>query len=162
MKLIRIFNKQNKIISDKNIYKNPTEFIDFNVSINAWGKPERWIIKDSEIYEESDVIQTEEKVFEYIEYELNELGHTIEVKKERIETWVKLRADYTIEVVDLEQDYDWLLSEVHRKRVAEYPPLTELGDALYWKEQGDDSKYVSYMNKCEQVKKKYPLPIRSE
>lgn len=159
MKKIKIVNHKNNRSFGAEI-DNPTEWINDCISNNSWGKPERWVLVDSESYEQSDVLETEERSFSYVDYELNELGHTVEVTKERVKTWVKLRAEYTVEVVDLESDYDWLLSEVHKSRVAEYPPLTELADALYWKERGDDSKYEKYIQKCDEVKKKYPLPIK--
>ena len=161
MKEIRIYNKQGNQTFGANLDESEVPSW-LELIGDAKGKPERWALVDSEPYEQSDVLEIEERTFSYVDYELNELGHTIEVTKERIETWVKLKAEYTVEVVDLESDYDWLLSECHRKRVAEYPPITELGDALYWKEQGDDSKYEKYIQKCDEVKKKYPLPIRSE
>ena len=178
MKNIKVYNKQNQLVSDKNHYESPTEFTDHIVSTNYFGKPERWVLAKelmkngnpeepehwmwhSEHYEESDVLQTEERTRSYIVNGVNELGHTIEVQKDEKETWVLLKADYIIEIIDLDTDYDWLLSECHRKRKVEYPPITELGDALYWKEQGNDSKYIEYINKCDIVKRKYPLPIRS-
>ena len=159
MKNIKIFNKYNIQTFEANLEES---------EIPSWleligdtkGKPERWILENSESYDQSDILETEERFFNTGVINQNEDGTFTSEKT--CETWVKLRADYTIEIIDLESDYDWLLSECHRKRVAEYPPITELGDALYWKEQGNDSKYISYMNKCDEVKKKYPLPIRSE
>ena len=41
-------------------------------------------------------------------------------------------------------------------RQEEYPPLSELADALYWQSQGDDTKMADYITKCEAVKTKYP------
>lgn len=43
-----------------------------------------------------------------------------------------------------------------RDRVMEYPPLTELADAIYWQSQGDISKMTAYLAKVEEVKSKYP------
>ena len=42
------------------------------------------------------------------------------------------------------------------KRAAEYPPLTELADALYHQQNGDDSKMTAYLAKVDAVKQKYP------
>ena len=127
--------------------EDPTEWINDCIVNNYWGKPERWVITDSEPYEPSDIIQTEERISEIT-------GES--------SSWVLLRTEYTIEIIDLDEDYDWLLSECHKKRQSEYPPISELGDALYWKEQGNDSKYIEYINKCDIVKKKYLLPIKKE
>jgi hypothetical protein len=43
-----------------------------------------------------------------------------------------------------------------RDRVMEYPPLTELADALYWQAQGDESKMTAYLAAVNAVKAKYP------
>jgi hypothetical protein len=47
-------------------------------------------------------------------------------------------------------------TEYQRKRQQEYPPLTELADALYHQQNGDDTKMTAYLAKCEAVKQKYP------
>lgn len=41
-------------------------------------------------------------------------------------------------------------------RQAEYPPLTDLADALYHQSKGDETKLTAYLTKCEAVKQKYP------
>lgn len=47
-------------------------------------------------------------------------------------------------------------TEYQRKRAPEYPPLTELADALYHQQNGDDSKMTAYLAKVDAVKQKYP------
>ncbi len=47
-------------------------------------------------------------------------------------------------------------TEYQRKREREYPPLTDLADALYHQQNGDDTKMTAYLAKCEAVKQKYP------
>ena len=42
------------------------------------------------------------------------------------------------------------------KRQSEYPPLTDLADALYHQSKGDETKMTAYLAKCEAVKQKYP------
>lgn len=49
-------------------------------------------------------------------------------------------------------------TEYQRTRRPEYPPITELADALYWKENGDDTKLTEYLQKVTAVKEKYPKP----
>jgi len=44
------------------------------------------------------------------------------------------------------------------KRQPEYPPLTDLADALYHQSKGDETKLTAYLAKCEAVKTKYPKP----
>ena len=40
----------------------------------------------------------------------------------------------------------------------EYPPMTDLADALYWQSKGDESKMTAYLAAVEAVKLKYPKP----
>ena len=47
-------------------------------------------------------------------------------------------------------------SEYKNKRALEYPPLTDLADAMYWSSQGDNTKLEAYYAACEAVKQKYP------
>lgn len=50
----------------------------------------------------------------------------------------------------------WKTSEYQRQRKPEYPPLTDLADALYWQSQGDESKMTAYLAAVQAVKEKYP------
>ena len=45
-----------------------------------------------------------------------------------------------------------------RLRAPEYPPVTDLADAIFWQQQGDNSKMEAYIAACEAVKAKYPKP----
>lgn len=47
------------------------------------------------------------------------------------------------------------------KRRNEYPSFEEFADALYWKEKGDDSKWLAYVTACDVVKEKHPKPDAS-
>lgn len=58
------------------------------------------------------------------------------------------------EVVRLKAEF--AATEYQRLRAKEYPPLTELADALYHQQNGDDTKMTAYLAKCESVKQKYP------
>lgn len=49
-------------------------------------------------------------------------------------------------------------TEYQRLRRPEYPPLTDLADAVFWQQQGDNSKMEAYVAACEAVKAKYPKP----
>ena len=158
MKNIKVYNKKNELISDHNHYQNENDFINFMISNNYFGKPQRWILENSESYDSEDVLNEESRKIETGIVNQNPDGSFS--SQLMIERWVLLKSDYRFEVQDLDTDYDWLLSECHRKRKEEYPPLSELGDALYWKENGDTSKYDQYIKKCDEVKKKYPLPIK--
>lgn len=43
-----------------------------------------------------------------------------------------------------------------RNRQPEYPPITDLADALYWASEGDSTKLDEYYAACAAVKAKYP------
>jgi uncharacterized protein with ParB-like and HNH nuclease domain len=58
------------------------------------------------------------------------------------------------EVARLQAEYDF--KEYQRLRSIEYPPLTDLADAMYWASQGDNTKLDTYYAACEAVKLKYP------
>ncbi len=44
------------------------------------------------------------------------------------------------------------------KRAAEYPSLADFADAYYWAQNGDNTKMTAYIEKCDEVKSKYPKP----
>lgn len=58
---------------------------------------------------------------------------------------------------DLQEFHD--KTEYRRQRAAEYPPLADLADALYWQSQGDDSKMTEYLTNISTIKNKYPKGI---
>lgn len=53
----------------------------------------------------------------------------------------------------------WQSTDYQRQRRPEYPPITDLADALYWQAQGDDSKMTAYLAAVEAVKQKYPKGV---
>jgi len=46
-----------------------------------------------------------------------------------------------------------------RQRAPEYPPITDLADALYWASEGNTAKLDAYYAACAAVKAKYPKPL---
>lgn len=64
------------------------------------------------------------------------------------------RKEIEDEVSRLQSDYDAKLYT--RQRAPEYPPLSDLADALYWQAQGDSGPMARYVAACEAVKAKYP------
>ena len=48
------------------------------------------------------------------------------------------------------------VEDVGRLRQAEYPPLADLADALYWQSKGDSSKMDAYNAAVEAVKQRFP------
>lgn len=75
--------------------------------------------------------------------------------------WLDDRPQPSKAEVDAElaaQIAEWDRTEYRRLRAPEYPPLTELADAIFWQQQGDESKMAAYVAACEAVKAKYPKP----
>ena len=59
--------------------------------------------------------------------------------------------------IDMSAVNAWVDPEAYKyKRAPEYPPLTDLADALYHQSKGDETKLTAYLAKCEAVKQKYP------
>ena len=63
-----------------------------------------------------------------------------------------------IEAEALRLQQEWEDTEYQRLRAPEYPPVTELADALYWNSKGDSSHLDAYYAACQAVKDKYPKP----
>lgn len=55
-------------------------------------------------------------------------------------------------------EIEYQSKEYQFKRKQEYPPLSEFADAYYWMQEGDDTKMNAYIEKCKQVKNKWPKP----
>lgn len=119
-------------------YTGESEIIE-RLSQLGHGKPERWVLhKDepmAESYDDADVL--EEKI---------EQIDGVDVKH------VKLKAEYTVEIVDLDQDPAWLLEQCIAKRKAEYPTAEEIFNALF------DGGMDDLQAKRLAIKAKYPKP----
>ena len=57
-----------------------------------------------------------------------------------------------------EMDAELDATQYQRDRQPEYPDLAVLADALYWSNQGDNTKLDEYYAACSAVKTKYPKP----
>lgn len=64
------------------------------------------------------------------------------------------RAQIEAEVSRLQAQ--WEATEYQRLRKLEYPSMDILADALYWQQQGDNSKMTAYLALVQEVKNKYP------
>lgn len=173
MKKVNILNTKNGQKFSATM-EDPTEWIKQCKDTNAWGKSERWVkakvenIFPQEIYSEEDVLETKSEQ-EPNGYETDEEGNTVfdkdgitpKINYTAVE-YALLKAEYDLEIIDLDTDYDYLLAECHKKRRAEYPSISDCADALFWKEKGDSTLYNSYIEKCRLIKEKYPKPILLE
>lgn len=63
-------------------------------------------------------------------------------------------AEIAAEIDRLTQHYETIKYQDQRR--PEYPPLSDLADALYWQAQGDDTKMTTYLLAVQAVKDKYP------
>lgn len=52
------------------------------------------------------------------------------------------------------------LSVVRDRRAQEYPPVSDLADAIYWREKGDPSPLAAWINACDAIKSRHPKPPR--
>ena len=80
---------------------------------------------------------------------------------ENIVEWV--RVDTPPTQAEVETEHQRLIAEhnatqYQRDRQPEYPDLAVLADALYWSNQGDNTKLDEYYAACSAVKAKYPKP----
>ena len=125
------------------VMEDPTAWIAEGVAGNWWGKPERIVLhKDeqgAEAYDDADVLE-------------EILVESTDLPPQKM---VKLKAEYAIEIVDLDQDPEWLLQQCHAKRKAEYPSVEELWHAFM--DEGQQG-----LDRLQQVrlaiKAKYPKP----
>lgn len=130
----------------------------------SFGKPERWVLhKDepmAEAYDDADVLAEEiREGAPSIPAVLDEQGVEIAPAMPAItQKWIKLKAEYTVEILNLEQDPAWLLEQCHAKRRAEYPSLGEFADAYVKLQGGDPSQMDAYVAACVATKQKYPKP----
>lgn len=126
-------------------------WIDAAVRTNTWGKPERWQkeYKKGESnpaiippYDKRDVIDQEDRP--------DELDPT------KLVHWVKLRADYTIEVTDI--TYEHNLAQCYMKRIENYPTFGDFLNAFF---DGGPEEIQALQDKRLEVKAMYPKPEKT-
>jgi hypothetical protein len=144
MKRINIINEfTNEIFTAQ--FENDEKLLEWKeecILNNVWGLPER-ILESVPVELESRIISQETKTREVFEEIVEYTEYTV-------------KADYVIEIIDLEQDADYLLQECYRKRRAEYPDMADYMDGLV---KGDEVQKQKYINDCLAVKAKYPKPL---
>lgn len=65
--------------------------------------------------------------------------------------------EYSVEVLDLTQDYDYLLAECIKNRIAEYPKPEEFMNQFF---DNNEIGLQELQAKRLQVKSKYPKPVK--
>lgn len=171
MKKVIIKNKQ-EVNTHGAEMLDPTEWIAYCVANNSWGLPER-IVDDVEgSYDPSDVIEHIDLVVaeavpaaiisEAVPAVLDEQGNVVtpevpavysEEVPAVIKKQVKLKAQYTIEIVDISQEH--ALKECIANRKAEYPTMEEFLNAYF---DGGEVAVQELQAKRIAVKAKYPKP----
>ena len=87
--------------------EDPTEWIAECVAVNAWGKPERWVLhKDepmAEAYDDADVLEDRtDEIEPSVEAVLDDQGVEVSPAIPAVtQKWVKLKAEYTVEIEDI-------------------------------------------------------------
>lgn len=66
--------------------------------------------------------------------------------------------EYTVEIIDLSLDPEYLLDQCYKNRIAEYPSLGDQLDAFFHYRQGNASAFEDLDNQIKAVKLKYPKP----
>jgi hypothetical protein len=151
---------------------DPTQWIADCVAGNVWGKPER-IVDDIEgSYDPADVIEHIDLVIipaidpvlvsEAVPAVLDEQGNVVTPEVPAVYTdavpavikkQVKLKAEYTIEIVDITDEH--ALQECIQKRKMEYPTPEEFMNAFF---DGDEEMLQALQTKRLAIKQKYPKP----
>jgi hypothetical protein len=143
---------------------DPTVWIQECIAANTWGLPERWVLHKDELmaeaYDDADVLEEEmRELTPAIDAVLDEQGVEVSPAVPAVmQKYVKLKAQYSIEIIDLDQDPEYLLQQCHAKRQAEYPSLGEFADAFVKMQNGDSLQMEAYVTACMAVKAKYPKP----
>lgn len=140
---------------------DPTAWIAECVATNVWGKPERWVLHKGEpgaqAYGDADVLEESmEELSPAVDAVLDDQGQEITpAQPALLQKKVKLRAEYSVEIVDLDQDPQYQLEQAIAKRKAEYPSAEEFMNAFF---DGGDEAIVALQAKRLEIKAKYPKP----
>ena len=134
--------------------EDPTAWIAECVAADVWGKKERLIPQDephelADVLEEVDVVISPE-----IAAVMNDAGEIVqEAIPAVVKKHVKLRAEYTIEIVDVSAEH--ALAQCIASRKAEYPSPEEFMNAYF---DGGPEALGVLMGKRLEIKAKYPKP----
>lgn len=123
-------------------------YVDATISDVKLFKPEREIVENSEDYEESDILSSRVD---------GETGLTL----------VTLKRESVVDILDLSTDYDWLLQDCYKRRLAAYPDKAEYLDAKVKQASSNPvireeglAQEAAYCQACLQVKIDFPKPVR--
>lgn len=110
------------------------------------------IVIDEKAQEQADIYKDNYKIFP--DYE--------ETDRDGNLTGKIIKSYYSVEIIDLSQDYDTLLTECYAKRMSEYPSLEDQMDAFFHARQGNTVQLQEIDNLIIAVKLKYPKPVKEQ
>jgi hypothetical protein len=153
MKKVTIKNKEGQQTHGAEML-DPQAWIAECIAQNAWGLPERTVPKSAD-YDPADVLEEIEHVMTpAIDEVVNESGEVVQEAIPAVTVkMVKLRAEYTVEIVDISAEA--ALAECLAKRKAEYPTAEEFLNVFF---DGGESGLASLHAKRLEIKAKYPKP----
>lgn len=128
--------------------------VELDYSALGHGKPERWV-PASEAHDPADVLETEQReVVPARTEERNENGVVTSVVIPAVmQEFVKLKAEYTVEIQDISLQYQ--LSQCIQSRKAEYPSPEDFMNAYF---DGGQAGLDALQELRLAVKAKYPKP----
>jgi len=134
---------------------------------NYKGLPERWEVYVEGIHQADQIIEEkiviDQEAIAEIPAVMNELGDIVQEAIPAIPAIshkeVLLKAEFTVEVFDLEQDYDFLLAECIKKRVAEYPKAEDFLNSYF---DGGGAEIQKLREQRLAIKAKYPKPTKEQ
>jgi hypothetical protein len=148
MKKIKVTDKNGSIE-----YINDGEVLN-RLHLMGHGQPERWV-HENQPHDPMDII--EERIIEdspAIQEVTNESGEIVQPFVPSVShKEFKLKAEYTVEITDISQEY--ALQECIQKRKSEYPSPEEFMNAYF---DGDEEALKKLQEKRIQIKAKYPKP----
>lgn len=132
-------------------YQAPAEL---DYSALGHGKPDRWV-PASDPHDPADVLETEQReVQPAVPAQLDEQGNVVVPEVPAVmQEWVKLRAEYTVEIEDITAAHE--LAQALAARKAEYPSPEEFMNAYF---DGGQAALDALQTARLAVKAKYPKP----
>jgi hypothetical protein len=154
--ILKQFNNEigHAVVSEEKLSEMVAIYLD-----NYKGASERWVEAIEGTYSQADVLEEKETlVTPGVPAEVNELGEiTKEASPAIFVKEVKLKAEYTVDVIDLSSDYDYQLQECIKNRIQEYPKPEDFMNAYF---DGGEVALNELRTKRLSVKAKYQKPVK--
>lgn len=150
MKLIKVIKNSAEISRAQ--MDDPSEWISQCSGLGVWGLPERWVPAQEGI-DPADILESEmREVKPAIPAQLDEQGNEIAPEAPaEMQEFVKLRAEYTVEIIDISTEH--ALQQALAARKAEYPSAEEFLNAFF---DGGDEALKALRQRRLAIKAKYP------